>query len=181
MHTLLKERRQKAEVDRYEENEATYLGMKISKVIREDPDGIILDSGKYADGVNHIEISHARTLAPKEPLSEAVPSISRSELGKLMWIARIAQPGAIYDASASAQKFTDGELTDVVKKGEEFSENGWKEVSEGEKQEDFRRMADFAKFMGERQKDVNKVNLFKKNKEIDTSKTHFTVRNLFFF
>ena len=34
--------------------------------------------------------------------------------------------------------------------------------------------------MGERQKDGNKVNLLKKNKKIDTSKTHFTVQNLMF-
>ena len=29
----------------------------------------------------------------------------RSELGKLMWLARIARPDAIYDASAAAQNF----------------------------------------------------------------------------
>ena len=34
----------------------------------------------------------------------------RSELAKLMWIARIARPGAIYDASASAQTFPGEEM-----------------------------------------------------------------------
>ena len=31
--------------------------------------------------------------------------IMRSELGELMWLARIARPGAIYDASAAARNF----------------------------------------------------------------------------
>ena len=43
-------------VDRYGENEATYLGMDISKVHKEDPDGAILNSGKYEVEINHIEI-----------------------------------------------------------------------------------------------------------------------------
>ena len=41
-------------------------------------------------------------------------------------------------------------------------------------------MPGFAKFMGGRQKCVNKVNLVKKHKKFDTSKTHFTVQNLIF-
>ena len=31
--------------------------------------------------------------------------MARSELGKLIWLARIAGPDAIYDASAAAQNF----------------------------------------------------------------------------
>ena len=48
-----------------------------------------------------------------------------------MRIARIARPGVIYDASAAAQTFSDGELMYVLeKKGEGILENGEKEVSE---------------------------------------------------
>ena len=54
------------------------------------------------------------------------------------------------------------------------------EVSTSEKKGDFEHMPGLAKFMGERKKDVNKANLLKKNKRIDTSKTHFTVQNLIF-
>ena len=38
-------------------------------------------------------------------LTEEEQSLMRSELGKLMWLARIARPGAIYDASAAARSF----------------------------------------------------------------------------
>ena len=54
------------------------------------------------------------------------------------------------------------------------------EVSPSEKKWDFEHMPGCVEFMGERQKDVNKSNLLKKNKKIDTPKTHFTVRNLIF-
>ena len=40
----------------------------------------------------------------------------RSELGKLMWLARIARPDAIYDASVAAQNFANWK-PDVSKGG----------------------------------------------------------------
>ena len=43
-------------MDIYEENEETYLGMRISKVNNGNSDGAISDSDKYEDRVNHIEI-----------------------------------------------------------------------------------------------------------------------------
>ena len=104
------------EADRYEEIEAAYLGMRISKVNSENCDGVISDSNKYEDEINHIGISHESTRAPKEPLMGADRSILRPELGKLMRIARIARPGAIYDESAAAQTFPDRELMDVSEK-----------------------------------------------------------------
>ena len=41
----------------------------------------------------------------------------RSEVGKLMRIARIARLGAIENASAAAQTFSGGELSDVLEQG----------------------------------------------------------------
>ena len=41
----------------------------------------LLDSDKYEDKINHIEISHARTLKPEEPLAEAEYAILRAGLG----------------------------------------------------------------------------------------------------
>ena len=49
-------------------------------------------------------------ITPNEILTEAGKTILRSELGKLMRIARIARPGAIYDASAAAQTFPNEEM-----------------------------------------------------------------------
>ena len=81
-----------------------------------DFDGIVLDSNGYGDKINHIELSHARMMAIGEILTENEQTVSRSELWKLMRVARIARPGAFYDASASAQTFPTGEMVDFWKK-----------------------------------------------------------------
>ena len=83
----------------------------------EDFKGISTDSNKYEGGVNQIEIPHARTRTPKQPLKEAGQSILRMELGKWMCIARAGRPEVIYDASASAQVFSDGEIIDILEEG----------------------------------------------------------------
>ena len=53
---------------------------------------------------------------------------SRSELWELMRIARVGRQGAIYDAPAAAQAFSEGELFDVSGKNENISENAEKKV-----------------------------------------------------
>ena len=107
-------------MDIYEENEATYVRMEISKVNNEDFDGIVVGSDKYEGEINHIEIPHVRTRTPSESLAESDQANLRPELGKLMRIARIARPGVIYDASAAAQTFSDGEIIDFLEKGKEI-------------------------------------------------------------
>ena len=62
-----------------------------------DCEGIISYSDNYEGEINHIEIPHERTKKRNESLTEE-QSILRSGLGELMRIARIARPGAIYDA-----------------------------------------------------------------------------------
>ena len=71
---------------------------------------MVLDSNVYEGKINHIEIPHERMMGPGEILTENEQTALRSELGKLMWIARIAPPGAIYEASASAQPFPNEEM-----------------------------------------------------------------------
>ena len=163
----------------YGGNGAAYFGMRISKVNREDPGGVISGSGKYGDRVSHIEIAQARTRSPKETLTGEEQAIFRPELGKLIWIARIARPGAIYDASAAAQTFPDGELKDVFGEGGGILENGGSWSFRRRKKRRFRTQARFPQFVSGKQKDVNKVNLLE-NKKIDTPETHFTVQNLIF-
>ena len=97
-----------------------------------------------------------------------------------MRVARISRPGAIYDASPAAQMLPGGELLEISEQGVEILGNAEKGVSPSEKKEDFEHMPGGDKFTGGRKKDVSKVNLLKKNKEIDTSETHFTVQNLIF-
>ena len=65
---------------------------------------VILDSNNCEDKIKHIEIAQSRSRQKGDFLIEE-QSVMRSELGKLMWLARIARPGAIYDASAAAQNF----------------------------------------------------------------------------
>ena len=69
---------------------------------------MVLDSNKYEGGINHIVNPHGRMMAPGEILTGNEQTALRSELGKLMWIARIARPGAIYDASVPAQTYPTG-------------------------------------------------------------------------
>ena len=104
----------KFEADSYEGNEATYLGMKIDKVNNGEFGWGALDSNNYEGEITHIEIYHERTRAPSEPLADDEQTILRSELGKLMRIARIARTDAIYDASVAAQTFSAGELIEVL-------------------------------------------------------------------
>ena len=74
--------------------------------------------------MNHIEISHERTRAPNGPSTDDEQTILRSELGKLMWIAQLARPGAIYGDSATAQTFSAVELFGVLERGVWILENG---------------------------------------------------------
>ena len=76
-----------------------------------------------------------------------------------MRIARIARPGAIYDASASVTKFSAAEMIEF-QAGEFCSGNEGKEIFTEEDEEDFDRMPDFAEFKSGGQ-EANKVNILK--------------------
>ena len=67
-----------------------------------------MGANRYEDKIKSIEISHARMRTPHEPITESELSISRTELGELTWIARMARPELIYDAAAAAQVFPKG-------------------------------------------------------------------------
>ena len=151
-------------------NEAIYLGMEIPKVNNDDSDGIVSGSDKYEEKINHIEIPHARTRTPKEPLAEAERANSRPDLGKLMRIARIARPDVIYDALAAAQTFPDGEIIDFLEKGDAILANEEKGAKGKKKKEDFGHMHGFTKFMSGEIKEVNKVNLPKRRRKLTTQK-----------
>ena len=112
----------KFEVGRYEENRTTYLGAKIKNVGDSTFDGLVLDSDDYEDKINHTEMPHGRTRHRNGALTGEEKAISRSKLGKSMWVARIARPVAIYDASAAAQTSTEGEIIEESGESEEISE-----------------------------------------------------------
>ena len=161
-------------------NGATYIGMEIMGVKNEDFDGVVLDSNKYENKISQIEIPRDRMITPNELLKEAEQTILRSDLGKLMRIARSARPNAIYDASAESQTFSTDEMVEFPEEGvcseDEEEENSSVEGEGG----DSEHMPGFAEFKIKMIKGANKVNLLK-NKKIDTSKTHFTVRSQIFF
>ena len=108
--------KEKSDVDSYEGNQSTYLGMGVEKVSDSDCDVLVLDSNDYEDKINHIEFPHGRTRHRNGALTGEGQSISRSALGKLMRIARIARPGAIYDDSAAARTSPKAELSKKMKK-----------------------------------------------------------------
>ena len=140
----------KTEAGRYGETNRLMLAMKIPKVNNGNFNGTILGPNNNEGEINHIGISHERTQrtrAPKEPLTEEAQAILRSELGRLMWAARIARPGAIYDDSAAAQTFSDGELMNVLEIGGGILGNEEKEAPEDEEKEYFGHVPCFARPM----------------------------------
>ena len=84
------------------------------EVVDSDSEGIILDSNNYEDEIDHIGIPHERARGRNEAITEEDHAISRSELGKLMGVARIERPGAIYDAAADSQIFSVGKTIDIL-------------------------------------------------------------------
>ena len=93
-------------------NKSTYLGMGIGKVSDSDYEGIMSGSNNYEGKIDIIEIPRGVSKEMPDDLTGDAQANLRSELGRLMWIARIARPGAIYDASAAARTFTTEEIAD---------------------------------------------------------------------
>ena len=141
---------------------------------------VILGPNNYEDKKNHIETPHARSKGNDDFLTEEEQSITRSELGKLMWLTRIARPDAIYDASAASRNFANCK-PDVSK--EEILDNDIQKEepinADVPEPSDFGHMPGFKNFLPESLKEASKVNLFKRPKKADTSKTHCAVANLF--
>ena len=96
--------------DSYEENDIVCMGMNIIKK-NEIPRGISMNTNGFEDKIKSIGISHERTRATNEPLTEL--SILRTELGKLTWVARMARPDLMYDVFDSAQISPEGEIIDM--------------------------------------------------------------------
>ena len=117
--------------------------MNITKINNEEFGGIIPDSDNYEDEINHIGISRERARQPNEPLTEDEHAALRSELWKLMRIARLARQAAIYDAPAAAQTFSDGELFDILERSGGIFEDGGKGSAPKGKEEWLRAHARF--------------------------------------
>ena len=97
--------------------------MSIKRAIDSERDGIILDANNYEDEINPIEIPHEWARHRSGASTEEEQTISRSELGNLMWISRMARPGAIYDAWAAARTSPEPKTIDSMVGNEDFSEN----------------------------------------------------------
>ena len=120
--------RDEFEADSSEDNDAMFTGMQIAKNRNEVPHGISMETHGYEDKIKSIEISHARTSTPHEPLTESELSILRTELGKLTSISRMARPYLIYDVAAAAQVFSKGGIL----AGEEDEETSNEETEKEE-------------------------------------------------
>ena len=104
--------------------------MKIAKKRNEVPHGISMETNGYEDKIKSIEISHARTCTPHEPITESELSILRTGLGKFTWISRMNRPGFIYDVAAAAEAFSKGEML-ATKKRNLGRRNGYKRKKGG--------------------------------------------------
>ena len=114
-----------------------------------DPDveWLILDTDNYEDKINHIGISHERSKKRAESLTDGEQSILRSELCELVWISRIARPGAMCDSSPSAQTFTAREIGDSKKGSVALSNSQEEEKAESKIISDFERMPVYHGFL----------------------------------
>ena len=90
-----------------------------------------------------------------------------------MWIARISRPGAIYDASAAAQKFPDGKTIESKGGNGNFPQIGEQEDYQKEGNNDFEHIPGFRTFLKAHQSSVSKVNLLGKIRRQTPSKNAF--------
>ena len=95
-------------------------------------------------------------------LKEEEPAILRSELGKLIRIARILRPGAIYDASAEVGAFSEGELSISHFESGAIANTDEEENAQKEIRSDFEQMPGCHDFFEENRSNANKVNFLKK-------------------
>ena len=94
-----------------------------------------------------------------------------------MRVARIARPGAIYDASAASERVAEWKMTDREVRKKSFSEII--EIGQEGIRSDFER-ALFPLFLKGTQSSANKVTLIGENKKVVQWKTNFTVAHLVF-
>ena len=139
----------------------------------------IPDSDNYEDEINHIEIPHGRTRRGNDALTGEEQTITRSGLGKLMRVARIARPGAICDASAAAQTFSSGKMIDILEEKKIFQK--MKKIKIPRKKVRVRLIIclAFQNFTG-KTIGCQQSAPFKENKQSGPSKTHFTVAICYF-
>lgn len=110
-----------------------------------------------------------------EHVTEEEQFTLRSELGKLMRTARIARPGALYDAHVYAQI---SETTDeTISNTSDFEESGDVNSTKSTGYIKHNLIQGFDEFASMFPKIVNRSNLLKKSKMVRKSKTHFQGRN----
>ena len=112
-----------------------------------------------------------------EALTEDEQSILRSELWELM---RISRPGAIYESSAAAQTFTEGEICDSEHGIEAISNSLEEEMGMCEIRSEPEHMPGYQEFLSKIQSNANKANLLGEIRRSGNQKTHFTDRGLIF-
>ena len=142
--------------------------MEVGKVRDSDSEWVIPDSNNYEGEINHIEIPHERTRHRHGALTEEEQSILRSELGELMWIARISRPGAIYDDSVAAQTFYGDKMIGDLDGNAAISEIAEKGDLREDSKNHFWEYSWFPKNLTGRKSDFGKLQLLKKTR----SQTH---------
>ena len=132
--------------------------------------GVNLSPGNYEGGMRYIAILQRRDKQKKETTTEEAQFELRSELGEIMRIARIARPGALYDASVTAQTFETIDVTIISPTDFEgiVDVNSTTVIGANS----YARIPGFGGFRRNSSKSANRVNLMKKRKKVDKSKNH---------
>ena len=114
--------KERVDADSYGRDKATFLRKEIAKATDPDSEGLILGlPNYYEDKTNHIRMPNGRSKPITKASAEDDQALLRSGLWKLMWIARLGRPGAIYDSSAVAQTFTEFKIGDSEDETEAIS------------------------------------------------------------
>ena len=169
-------------------NDIIHVGLRVRKLESGD---VMVSSEDYERNIESIRIEPERRRDVNAFLIESEEKDFRSQLGKIMWLARITRADITYEAAAVAQAFAESENLeqnyDVTSfENYELKDEKVKEVSEPsqtfEGNKHIPGFDDFANKNRPKNEEVNKINLHKtvQKNTGDNFKTSLRVKNLIY-
>ena len=166
-------------------NDIMHTGLRVRKCV----DGeVVVTSEDYEKCIEEVEIRPERQKQLEEFLVEAEEKAFRSQLGKIMWLARITRADITYEAAAVAQAFAENEVLEQEYEPENFGkiseiafETAKPSSKKNQNQDGFDHLKDFGQFCNSVENhEVNKINLKKKvvKNTGENFKTSLRVKNL---
>ena len=166
-------------------NDIMHTGLRVRKCVGGD---VVVTSEDYEKCIEEVEIRPERQKQLDEFLVEAEEKAFRSQLGKIMWLARITRADITYEAAAVAQAFAEKQVLEQdyepenLEKINELDLEAAKPSNERNlNHEGFEHLKDFGQFCNNVENhEINKINLKKKvvKNTGENFKTSLRVKNL---